>query len=68
VLVQRRDDEEATVKRRLQVYEEQTRPLADHYSAQGLLRVVQGDAPVDEVTSRLIGALEQLPAARRTSR
>jgi adenylate kinase len=62
VLVQRRDDEEATVKRRLQVYEEQTRPLADHYAAQGLLRVVQADAPVDEVTARLIRVLEQLPA------
>lgn len=68
LLIQRRDDEEATVKRRLQVYEEQTRPLAEHYSAQGLLRVVQADAPVDEVTSRLIGVLEQLPAARRASR
>lgn len=68
VLVQRRDDEEATVKRRLQVYEQQTRPLADHYAAQGLLRVVQADAPVDEVTSRLIGVLDQLPGARRTSR
>ena len=68
VLVQRRDDEEATVKRRLQVYEEQTRPLADHYRAQGLLRVVQADAPVDEVSARLIQVLEQLPAARRVSR
>jgi adenylate kinase len=68
VLVQRRDDEEATVKRRLQVYEEQTRPLADHYRAQGLLRVVQADAPVDEVTAQLIQVLEQLPAARRVSR
>ncbi len=65
LLVQRRDDEEATVKRRLQVYEEQTRPLADHYASQGLLRVVQADAPVDEVTERLIHVLETLPAARR---
>ena len=64
VLIQRRDDEEATVKRRLQVYEEQTRPLADHYAAQRLLRVVQADAPVDEVTRRLIDALEDLPRAR----
>ncbi|HEY7929336.1 MAG TPA: adenylate kinase [Steroidobacteraceae bacterium] len=67
LLIQRRDDEEATVKRRLQVYEEQTRPLAEHYSGQGLLRVVHADAPVDEVTSRVIGVLEQLPGARRAS-
>ena len=64
-LVQRRDDEEATVRRRLQVYEEQTRPLADHYAAQGLLRVVQADAPVDEVSTRLFVVLQNLPAARR---
>ncbi|HTW74137.1 MAG TPA: adenylate kinase [Steroidobacteraceae bacterium] len=62
-LVQRRDDEEATVQRRLQVYEEQTRPLAEHYAAQGLLRVVQADAPVDEVTARLIAVLRP-PGAR----
>jgi adenylate kinase len=64
-LVQRRDDEEATVRRRLQVYEEQTRPLADHYASQGLLRVVKADAPVDEVSTRLFAVLENLPAARR---
>jgi adenylate kinase len=66
-LVQRRDDEEATVKRRLQVYEEQTRPLADHYAAQGLLKVVQADAPVDVVTARLIQALEPPARAARAT-
>ncbi len=63
-LVQRRDDEEVTVKRRLQVYEEQTRPLAEHYAAQGLLRVIQADAPVDVVTARLIEVLEPLERAQ----
>jgi adenylate kinase len=62
-LEQRRDDEEATVKRRLAVYEEQTQPLAQHYAAQGLLRTIDADAPVDVVTRRLIAALE--PVARR---
>jgi len=59
-LVQRRDDEEATVKRRLQVYEEQTRPLADYYAAKGLLRAISADAPVEVVTERLLAALSGL--------
>lgn len=59
-LVQRRDDEEATVQRRLQVYEQQTRPLAEFYAARGMLRTIGADAPVDEVTRRLLAALEGL--------
>jgi adenylate kinase len=62
-LVQRRDDEEATVRRRLEVYERETRPLAKHYQALGLLRIVDADAGVDEVTARLIAVIESLPAA-----
>jgi adenylate kinase len=66
-LVQRRDDQEATVRRRLQVYEEQTRPLAGHYASQGLLRVIQADAPVDVVTARLIEVLEPLARPARSA-
>lgn len=60
-LVQRPDDNEATVARRLEVYEKSTRPLIDHYAAQGLLRTIDGDAPADTVTARLIAALLQRP-------
>jgi adenylate kinase len=63
-LVQRRDDEEPTVRRRLEVYERETRPLAKHYEALGLLRTVDANASVDEVTTRLIAVIESLPAAR----
>jgi len=56
-LVQRPDDAEATVARRLEVYDEQTRPLVAHYGAQGLLRMIDADAGVDEVTHRLEAAL-----------
>ncbi len=66
-LVQRRDDEEATVRRRLEVYEQQTRPLAQYYAAQGLLRSIDAQAGVQQVTARLVAALESLPAARRRS-
>jgi adenylate kinase len=63
-LEQRRDDDEATVKRRLAVYEEQTRPLAQHYEAQGLLHVIDANVAVDEVTRRLLATLEALPPRR----
>ncbi len=62
-LVQRRDDEEATVRRRLEIYEQQTRPLAQHYAKLGLLRVIDADAAVDTVTARLVAVLESLPGA-----
>jgi adenylate kinase len=65
VLVQRRDDEEATVRRRLEVYERETRPLAEHYAALGLLRTIDADATVDEVTARLVAVIEALPIARQ---
>jgi adenylate kinase len=63
-LVQRADDEESTVRRRLEVYEQQTRPLADYYTAQGLLRTIDAKASVDDVSVRLIALLESLPAQR----
>ena len=61
-LVQRKDDEESTVRRRLEVYERETRPLVQHYAAQGLLRTIQAEGSVDEVTARLVAALSTLPA------
>jgi len=67
-LLQRPDDEEATVQRRLAVYEQQTRPLAEHYAAQGLVHVINANASADEVTVRLIALLERLPAAQRLRR
>ena len=53
------------MRRRLEVYEQQTRPLADYYSAQGLLRTIDANTSVDDVTVRLIALLESLPAQRR---
>lgn len=61
-LIQRPDDEEATVRRRLQVYERETRPLAEFYAARGLLHTIDADAPVDNVTARLTAALAQVKA------
>src|SRR5579863_6446944 len=56
-LVQRPDDNEATVAERLRVYDEKTRPLIDFYRARGLLRVIDAQAEVDEVTRRLGAAI-----------
>jgi adenylate kinase len=56
-LFQRPDDNEATVAKRLQVYEEQTRPLIEFYSARGLLQAIDADAELDVVTRRLLQVL-----------
>jgi adenylate kinase len=47
--VQRPDDKEETVRNRLKVYEDQTKPLIDYYSSKGLLKRVSGDLGVDEL-------------------
>ncbi|GAB2684848.1 adenylate kinase [Thalassiella azotivora] len=57
----RSDDTEAVIRRRLEVYAEQTAPLTATYAERGLLRQVDGLGPVEDVTRRL---LEVLPAAR----
>ena len=54
-LVQRKDDTEETVRRRLVVYEEQTKSLVDYYTRRGGLRRISGDMDVDEVFRILSG-------------
>ncbi|HZC86914.1 MAG TPA: adenylate kinase [Steroidobacteraceae bacterium] len=66
-LIQRPDDNEATVTERLRVYEEQTRPLIEFYRARGLLRVIDAEGRVEEVTQRLEQALHA-SAGRRAAR
>jgi adenylate kinase len=56
-LYQRDDDTVATVTNRLDVYERSTKPLIDHYRAAGLLREVDGNAPVDVVFDAVIRAI-----------
>ncbi len=56
-LVQRPDDNEATVSERLRVYDEKTRPLIDFYRARGLLRVIDAEGDLDAVTRRLAQTL-----------
>ncbi len=49
----RADDTEETIRKRLQVYEEQTAPLIDFYKAKGNLRTVKGVGPVEEIFQRI---------------
>jgi adenylate kinase len=58
-LRQRSDDEEATVRRRLSVYEQDTRPVVEHYRGLGLLEEVTGEGPVDRVFESMLRATER---------
>jgi adenylate kinase len=66
-LVQRPDDNEATVSERLRVYDEKTRPLIDFYRARGLLRVIDAAGDLDAVTRRLAQVLGA-PALRAAAK
>ena len=48
-MYQRDDDNETTVRNRLDVYAKSTSPLIDSYKGKGLLKSVDGDRPVDTV-------------------
>lgn len=57
-LVQRADDSEETVKKRLEVYHEQTEPLIEYYHRAGIIVEVSGDAGADQEVDRLSEVLE----------
>jgi adenylate kinase len=60
----RSDDNEDTIRVRLQVYAEQTAPLLEIYRARGILVEVDGLGPIDEVSERVFEALgKQGPAS-----
>jgi len=54
----RNDDREEVIRERLSTYEQQTRPVADHYERKGRLVSVDGNLPVDEVSERIFRAIE----------
>jgi adenylate kinase len=53
----RSDDTRTVITDRLRVFESETRPLIDHYRAEGVLQEVAADLPVDEVTKAILAAL-----------
>ena len=58
-LVTRDDDREEVIRERLDAYERQTQPVAEHYRGLGRVVEVNGDLPIDEVTGMLIKAIDQ---------
>lgn len=57
-LILRDDDKPETVKKRLDVYHEQTQPLIDYYTKAGALRTVDGTIDIDEVFAAIVKILE----------
>ena len=57
-LFQRDDDQEATIRKRLTVYGEQTAPLIDYYRAAGLLAELDGMLPIPVVHRQVLAALQ----------
>ena len=58
-VVQREDDTEAAIKRRLDLYEHETAPLIDWYEKAGKLVSVSGLGPPDEVSDRLVEIIDR---------
>lgn len=54
----RSDDNEETIRHRLQVYDANTRPLLDFYRQRGILAEIDGTGTVEEVTDRIRAALD----------
>jgi adenylate kinase len=58
-LILRDDDKPETVKKRLNVYHEQTQPLIDYYTKAGVLVEVDGTIDIDDVFAAIVKVLEE---------
>ena len=56
-VIQRADDTPEAVAKRLELYNEETAPLVDRYARRGVLVRIDGDRPIDEVTTSIIEAI-----------
>lgn len=52
-VIQRKDDSEETVRKRLAVYTEQTLPLVDYYSKKQILKILPGVGTIEQISSKL---------------
>jgi adenylate kinase len=57
-LYQRDDDQEETIRKRMAVYGQQTAPLEEYYRQAGLLKTVDGMAPISEVYGQILNILQ----------
>ena len=61
-LYQRADDNEETIKKRMTVYNESTKPIIEHYKAQGKLKTINADGGADQVKTALLKILNEKKA------
>jgi adenylate kinase len=54
----RADDNEATIRHRIDVYMEQTLPLVDYYTGRGIIHRIDATGTIDEVTERVFRAID----------
>jgi len=57
-LIQRDDDHEETIRRRIDAYRQQTAPLEDYYRRVGILLTVDGMTGIDEVQQEILAGLQ----------
>ena len=57
-VVQRDDDTESAIRRRLELYERETAPLIDWYDQRGLLAKIDGMGTPDQVTARVVAEID----------
>jgi adenylate kinase len=66
-VIQREDDTEEAIMRRLSLYEEETAPLLDWYKKRNLLAEINGTGSPDAVTRRVVGAIDELRQQERAA-
>ncbi len=59
-LYQRADDNEETIKKRMDVYNDSTRPVIDYYKSQGKLKTVNADTGAERVRADLLNILDEV--------
>lgn len=65
--VRRPDDELEAIKKRLEIYNAQTKPLIEYYSKQGVLKEIDGMKPIEEVNMQIEALLKAMQVLTRKS-
>jgi len=55
----RKDDTEDVIHNRMSVYHQQTKPLMDHYAAQGKLEILRGVGTIDDIFSQICALIDK---------
>ncbi len=58
-LIHREDDKKTTIKRRLEVYKKQTKPLIRYYSKKSILKKIDGNRPINKIFNNICKILEK---------